>query len=674
MAKRGGGSGRKYVRDSIGRFASKGYGGQTSGRGARLKAKGKKRAEGGAIVKPTRIGEMKNTISKSSSKRKVNASSRATDRQIARDVAARSKPTAVNKISKSPRQLNKDEKIARDVMTDKRFKSDRQRATEMLKRGIKPGTDVGGLVANVRSKQGGGTTSKIKPATGKAKKKSVTANSARATGKLARPVAKGNIRRTGGRLGPKNTIKPGPKSPRTKMNRAIDNVIKKGKALKGSAEKLRGVKKQADTLRGRMLKEDKGRLGKALSKPSVTDKRSRDYGGRLTKGARSQDAATGGKKSRAKPAAAKTKLKRSGEKIGVNSLKTNKEQGRKGIVSMSSRAKAVRKGDVAERKSARMSRIAERQSEIVARRQGRRASNYNPDGTFNQSTANANQRRLGRSKQLQEKLRSAGGGKNIASKALSKRRKPVAAKPAARSKPTAAKPAAAKRKSKKVSADKVNRIIGRLSKDPSRKESIGMSSRTTKSRNTRETRTRALDFMNKAAGLKLKGKGSRPENPKGLNRDQMVANIAGKLAKPTKRSTLKNNSKVVTQRQQVRKSSRDATASLRSSVKRQSRSAGTSYAPGRVRLMPSRAAAASGTRPFYTDNKGKIFSGRTSFGSTKASRQSKLQSVRKLRGTGGLGSSISQIKRSKASQRTIGGGIQTTFGKFRTGFQKRRRS
>jgi hypothetical protein len=101
MAKRGGGSGRKYVRDSIGRFASKGFSGQSSGRGARLKAKGKKRDGGGAIVKPTRIGEMKNTISKSSSKRKVNASSRATDRQIARDVAARSKPAAA-RTSKAP--------------------------------------------------------------------------------------------------------------------------------------------------------------------------------------------------------------------------------------------------------------------------------------------------------------------------------------------------------------------------------------------------------------------------------------------------------------------------------------------------------------------------------------------------------------------------------------------
>jgi hypothetical protein len=172
MAKRGGGSGRKYVRDSIGRFASKGFSGQSSGRGARLKAKGKKRDGGGAIVKPKRIGEMKNTISKSSSKRKVNASSRATDRQIARDIAARSKPAAAkpaaaNKISRSPRQLNKDEKIARDVMTDKRFKSDRQRVTEMQRRGVKPGTDVVGLVAKARSKQGGGTTGRIKPAAAK---------------------------------------------------------------------------------------------------------------------------------------------------------------------------------------------------------------------------------------------------------------------------------------------------------------------------------------------------------------------------------------------------------------------------------------------------------------------------------------------------------------------------
>jgi len=180
-------------------------------------------------------------------------------------------------------------------------KSGKKRATQTVK-------------AKTGGKPAGAIKGKIKRdpgAAGRAGK--VTANSARATGKLARPVAKGNIRRTNARLGPNNNIKPGPKSPRTKMNRAIDNVIKKGKALKGSAEKLRGVKKQADALRGRMLKEDKGRLSRALSKPSVTDKRSRDYGGRLTKGARGQDPATGGKKSRAKAAAAKpTAAKRRG--------------------------------------------------------------------------------------------------------------------------------------------------------------------------------------------------------------------------------------------------------------------------------------------------------------------------------------------------------------------------
>jgi hypothetical protein len=346
MAKRGGGSGRKYVRDSIGRFASKGFSGQSSGRGARLKAKGKKRDGGGAIVKPKRIGEMKNTISKSSSKRKVNASSRATDRQIARDIAARSKPAAAkpaaaNKISRSPRQLNKDEKIARDVMTDKRFKSDRQRVTEMQRRGVKPGTDVVGLVAKARSKQGGGTTGRIKPA--------ANANFVRTYERSRQFILKPSTA----------ALKKGkPISVNESVQKAVANAAKRRKA-----------------------------------KPAA-----------------------------AKPAAAKTKLKRSGKKIGVGRLTTNEEQGRKGIVSMSSQAKAARKGAVAERKSAKMSRIAERQSEIVARRQGRRASNYNPDGTFNQSTANANQRRLGRSKQLQEKLSYAGGGKNIASKALSKRR------------------------------------------------------------------------------------------------------------------------------------------------------------------------------------------------------------------------------------------------------------
>jgi len=48
MARGKGGSGRRYVRDAKGRFASKGFSGQTGGRGARLKSAGKKREGGGA--------------------------------------------------------------------------------------------------------------------------------------------------------------------------------------------------------------------------------------------------------------------------------------------------------------------------------------------------------------------------------------------------------------------------------------------------------------------------------------------------------------------------------------------------------------------------------------------------------------------------------------------------
>tara|TARA_R110002124_G_scaffold189701_1_gene357078 strand:+ start:70 stop:1596 length:1527 start_codon:yes stop_codon:yes gene_type:complete len=199
---------RRFVRDAKGRFAGKGFSGQTGGRGARLKSgKGNTRDTGGARA-TVGTGKPKGTVSGT----KVGRSSDSAERMIKRDIAAKkksksegqqyadtqakakasrkaettkrlesfnqktqarldtqTKPPIANKISKSPRQLNKDEKIARDVMTDKRFKSDRQRVTEMQRRGVKPGTDVVGLVANVRSKQGGGTTSKIKPAVSNAR-------------------------------------------------------------------------------------------------------------------------------------------------------------------------------------------------------------------------------------------------------------------------------------------------------------------------------------------------------------------------------------------------------------------------------------------------------------------------------------------------------------------------
>lgn len=176
---------RRYVRDKRGRFAPKGYSGQTSGTGSRLTGKaGKTRKEGGAKAKgPAQSGVIK---------------------------------------------------------------------------------------------------------LGKGKPK--PASSIKATGNLPKPPKQNSIARTGGKFGPKNTIKPGPKSPRIKVT--------KGKESKGAKEKLQDLKGQADALKGKMIARDKARAKKAFDKPSVTDKRSRDYRGRLTKEGRRQDPSTGGKKKR----------------------------------------------------------------------------------------------------------------------------------------------------------------------------------------------------------------------------------------------------------------------------------------------------------------------------------------------------------------------------------------
>lgn len=227
MAK--GRSGRRYARDARGRFASKGYSGQTSGTGSRLKAGGKTRAGGGKVVSPKKMsGAPSNTISKSSTKREVNANSKKLDSKL--------------KVDTNSAKL------------EARIKKDRAAALER-------------------------------------KAKKTGANNARATGGLTRPTPESNIRRTNARLGPNNNIKPGPKSPRTKLKKAVRDS-------KGSGEKLRDVRKKADGLRNKWLNQDKGRMKKAFDKPSVTDKRSRDYLGKLTKEGKRQDPGTGGKKSR----------------------------------------------------------------------------------------------------------------------------------------------------------------------------------------------------------------------------------------------------------------------------------------------------------------------------------------------------------------------------------------
>lgn len=119
-----------------------------------------------AAIKSGRIKSPTRRLADIASGNPDNASVQAARRLQAKTAAARAarQSATANKISASPRRLSKDQQIARDVMTDKRFRSDRQRRAEMIKRGVKADSDFVGLVAGVRAKQGGGTTSKIKPA------------------------------------------------------------------------------------------------------------------------------------------------------------------------------------------------------------------------------------------------------------------------------------------------------------------------------------------------------------------------------------------------------------------------------------------------------------------------------------------------------------------------------
>ena len=143
MAKRGG-SGRKYTRDAIGRFAGKGYSGQTSGRGARLKAKGKKRDEGGA--KTTRgTGKPKGTISKTKFGRDDDRTNRQLDRDISAAkgrVAARAKKKTVTAKSEGQRYADTQAKAkaARKAETTKRLEAFNKKTQARLDTQTKPPT------------------------------------------------------------------------------------------------------------------------------------------------------------------------------------------------------------------------------------------------------------------------------------------------------------------------------------------------------------------------------------------------------------------------------------------------------------------------------------------------------------------------------------------------------
>ena len=116
---------RTYKRDAKGRFSGSGGGGK-GGKGGNSA----KTAAGGPPPLPPGLSKA----------------------QWAKVNSAASKPS--NKVSSSPRRLSKAESIAASVMGDKRFRSDRQRINEMVKRGVSPKTDFVALVGNVRSKRG----------------------------------------------------------------------------------------------------------------------------------------------------------------------------------------------------------------------------------------------------------------------------------------------------------------------------------------------------------------------------------------------------------------------------------------------------------------------------------------------------------------------------------------
>ena len=224
----------------------------------------------------------------------------------------------------------------------------------------------------------------------------------------------------------------------------------------------------------------------------------------------------------AKPARAKarTALKRTGGKVSIPSLKTNTERGRKGIVSMSTGAKQARRGAVAERKAERRARVVERQSGIVARRQGNRLSTYSPSGAFNQAAQNLNQSKLKKSKQIQSWLTT----RNPADKPQSRRQKQTAAKPAA-----AAKPARRRSRAASITPDKTKRITERINR-----VTAASSTKTgVKRLNATEVSVRAKAFVTRKIG--------GMSGLQGKTFEQQQAAVKASLAKPTRYSTQKPN-------------------------------------------------------------------------------------------------------------------------------------
>jgi hypothetical protein len=249
--------------------------------------------------------------------------------------------------------------------------------------------------------------------------------------------------------------------------------------------------------------------------------------------------------------------------------------------------------------------------------------------------------------------------------------KPAAArptKPAKQPKAAAAKPAP---KGRSVDVAKTERILQRVIAPESRRGGFDRKG-SVKARNFKETRVRALKYIAKAAGgTNIKANGYKVSADYGnQTRDQMVQSVANKLSKPTRRSTLKNNSKVVAERQKIRKEAAQRAADYRSGKGVYGMHGRTVQAgrKGTLRVIPASPARAKGQGPVYGNGYGTIWTGRKVF-RTRA-QAARAQAARKvavgrLAGTARLGGPISGIRRGKASQPTLTGGRATTYGRMR---------
>lgn len=387
MARGGKGrSGRRYVRDAKGRFASKGAG--ATARGGRLKtASGKKRATqtmkvsgakaAGTISKPK--GLKPGTI-----KAKPQVSS-------ARQAASK-KPIA--KTSKAP--VNKAKTEYKAARADARMRNADLRGADVNERRM-----ANTAAAKVKNMQ---------------RRRSASVPKASADSPRSRQTAKQIARRKRAAANERQAYDRWDKGMATDKDSRKASVAKRARAIyEGKIDpkvKTRARLTQTrnpDVLRDRIKRGEK--LTAAKAKKAASKRRAAKNAERKA----AQQAAS------ARPArvAARTALKRTGRKVSIPSLKTNTEKGRKGIVSMSTGAKQARRGAVAERKAERRARVAERQSGIVARRQNNRLSTYLPSGAFNQAAQNLNQSKLKKSKQIQSWLTT----RNPADKPQSRRRK-----------------------------------------------------------------------------------------------------------------------------------------------------------------------------------------------------------------------------------------------------------